>query len=223
MRDRSKNEKYYEEYIAQQTGRIAKFESKIADGTVASDRVGIIRAKIDSLRYSIMVAKYSNGTDLDDIRQDYLRLLNDTHLYWNESSGYSDMLVMMSLAILFNIDKSQFTELSSLVDKYNRHDPLLDFFIDYAENNQASLKDGKLAFPDPYKYLTIIIKEQNDAIKHMNEYMTKRWLKVKEQSGEEGGYCGLWCFEVGAIAKILGIDDTALIDEAHYPYDLVHY
>ena len=50
MRDKSKNEKYYEEYIAQQTGRIAKFESKIADGTVASDRVGIIRAKIDSLR-----------------------------------------------------------------------------------------------------------------------------------------------------------------------------
>ena len=72
MRDKSKNEKYYEEYIAQQTGRIAKFESKIAYGTVASDRVGIIRAKIDSLRYSLMVAKYSNGTDLDDIRQDYI-------------------------------------------------------------------------------------------------------------------------------------------------------
>jgi len=33
--------------------------------------------------------------------------------------------------------------------------------------------------------------------------------------------CGV--FEAAALAKILGLDDSALKDNNHYPYDLAHY
>ncbi len=36
-------------------------------------------------------------------------------------------------------------------------------------------------------------------------------------------YTGYWSFEVGAVAKILGIDDSSLKDVKYYPYDLVHF
>src|SRR5699024_11761468 len=40
---------------------------------------------------------------------------------------------------------------------------------------------------------------------------------------EEPGYVGFWSFESAALAKILGLDDTSLKDNNHYPYDLDHY
>ena len=36
-------------------------------------------------------------------------------------------------------------------------------------------------------------------------------------------YYGYWCFEAGAIAKRLGLDDKDLQNEQYYPYDMVHY
>ncbi len=35
--------------------------------------------------------------------------------------------------------------------------------------------------------------------------------------------CGYWSFETAAIVKILGLDDTSLKDNNHYPYDLALY
>ena len=36
-------------------------------------------------------------------------------------------------------------------------------------------------------------------------------------------YFCYWSFEVGAVAKILSINDSGLKDVLYYPYDLVHY
>ncbi len=40
---------------------------------------------------------------------------------------------------------------------------------------------------------------------------------------KEPGYVGYWSFETAAIVKILGLDDTSLKGNNHYPYDLAHY
>ena len=34
-------------------------------------------------------------------------------------------------------------------------------------------------------------------------------------------YCGYWCFEAAAVAKRLGLDDTALRQSKYYPADLI--
>ena len=58
--------------------------------------------------------------------------------------------------------------------------------------------------------------------------MEKEWFKGHydyewKNAHKEPGYVGYWSFETAAIVKILGLDDTSLKDNNHYPYDLAHY
>ena len=62
----------------------------------------------------------------------------------------------------------------------------------------------------------------------LEEYIEKKWLEGHSKLGwknihKQGGYIGLWSYEAGAVAKMLGLDDSKLINSNHYPYDLVHY
>jgi len=44
-----------------------------------------------------------------------------------------------------------------------------------------------------------------------------------EECAQEAGVLWFWSFDTAALAKILGLDDSALKDNNHYPYDLAHY
>src|SRR5699024_11364973 len=59
-------------------------------------------------------------------------------------------------------------------------------------------------------------------------YMEKEWFQGHYDYGwknahKRHGYVGFWSFESAALANILGLDDTSLKDNNHYPYDLAHY
>ena len=59
----------------------------------------------------------------------------------------------------------------------------------------------------------------------------KIWYKGHDESHWHGTlendnlsyYFGYWAWEVAAIVKINGIDDTALKNQKYYPYDAVHW
>lgn len=58
--------------------------------------------------------------------------------------------------------------------------------------------------------------------------MEKEWFKGHydydwKNSHKEPGYVGYWSFETAALTKILELDDTSLVNNNHYPYDLAHY
>lgn len=49
------------------------------------------------------------------------------------------------------------------------------------------------------------------------------WIScVDEQLGKTGGYVGCWCIEAAVVAKIFGIDDSQLVQQPHYPADLLN-
>jgi len=71
-------------------------------------------------------------------------------------------------------------------------------------------------------------KDKERASKRLQQYVEKEWIKGHndldwKNAHKEPGYVGLWSFEAAALAKILGLDDSALKDNNHYPYDLAHY
>ncbi|WP_161599761.1 PoNe immunity protein domain-containing protein [Roseibium sediminis] len=49
------------------------------------------------------------------------------------------------------------------------------------------------------------------------------YLKDEHKMDTNDEFRGYWCFLGAAVAKMLKIDDLALKDHPHYPYDLVHY
>ena len=74
-----------------------------------------------------------------------------------------------------------------------------------------------------------IIDDANASYR-INEYIVDKWYKLHKEcawydshKNNKNLYTGYWSFEAGAVAKILGIDDSSLKDVKYYPYDLVHY
>ncbi len=163
-------------------------------------------------------------------RTEFIELLNDMPLYWNENSSYVDMLWMMSLSILFEVSKEEFCVISDLVEKYNRNDALLDFFINYKVHGIVGKIEGEYSYGFPYDKLADIIADKRNCTDGLKEYLQKYWYIGHKDMGwydihkaKEKLYYGYWSFEAGAIAKILNIADDSLKNVKYYPYDLVHY
>jgi hypothetical protein len=85
---------------------------------------------------------------------------------------------------------------------------------------------------NPYAKTREIIElaqtDKKEASKRLKTYMEKEWFKGHydyewKNAHKEPGYVGYWSFETAVLAKILELDDTSLINNNHYPYDLAHY
>ena len=91
------NEKYFREYILEETGRIKNFQNKLENNEVREDRIYSVKRKIDAIQFELLIARYSAGEDIEKLENDFMQLLNDMPLYWNGNSSYIDMLWMICL------------------------------------------------------------------------------------------------------------------------------
>ena len=230
MRDVLMSEQYFSEYIQEETQRINKFMSKLQNNEVREDRIYSVKKKVDAIKFGLLISKYSYGEDISKLESDFIELLNDMPLYWNQNSSYVDMLWMMSLAILFGVNKEQFCVMSDLVEKYNRNDAVLDFFINYKVHGVVGKIEGNYSFGFPYDKLADIIADKEKGVDRLKEYLQKYWYVGHKDmvwydihKAKEKLYYGYWSFEAGAVAKILNLDDSSLKDVPYYPYDLVLY
>ena len=164
------NEKYFREYILEETGRIKNFQNKLENNEVREDRIYSVKRKIDAIQFELLIARYSSGEDIEKLENDFMQLLNDMPLYWNGNSGYIDMLWMMALAILFDVSREKFGILSDLVTQYNRKDALLEFFVNYKMNGNIGQLKGDYSFGFPYDKLTDIVANREKTVEKLKEY-----------------------------------------------------
>ena len=230
MRDVLMNEQYFCEYIEEETERVNKFLTKLKNNEVREDRIYSVKKKIDSIKFGLLISKYSSGEDVSKLETEFIQLLEDMPLYWNNNSSYIDMLWMMALAILFEVSEERFHILVDLVDKYKRNDAVLDFFTTYKLKGIIKNIEGSFSYGFPYNKLTDIVLDKESAVSRLKDYLEKYWYVGHKDMGwyeihkaKEKLYYGYWSFEAGAIAKILKLDDSSLKNMQYYPYDLVHY
>ena len=167
------NEKYFREYILEETGRIKNFQNKLENNEVREDRIYSVKRKIDAIQFELLIARYSSGEDIEKLENDFIQLLNDMPLYWNGNSSYIDMLWMMALAILFDVSREKFGILSDLVTQYNRKDALLEFFVNYKMNGNIGQLKGDYSFGFPYDKLTDIVANREKTVEKLKEYLIK--------------------------------------------------
>lgn len=229
VRDRIMDEKYFNEYIQEEEERIKKFKNKLEANEVKDDRIVPVQRKIDTIQFGIWVAKYSAGYSVDELKEEFVLLIKNMPLFWDNNSSYIDMLWMMSIAVMLDVDKGLFSMLSELVEKYNRNDSLLGLFSEYKLNNINEIRKEKNTIP-PYTILIEAIKDGKMNVDVLKDYIEKKWYDAHKDMGwydihkaKEKLYYGYWSFEAGAIAKIFKINDSSLKDVPYYPYDLVHY
>ena len=224
MRDKLRKKEYFDTFIEEELEDIQMFKDSLADGEIENDRIDSIKDEILLIKMGIIIAKYSRGDDIEDIKQD---LEDMTDMFCKSWDGgiYEDNLWFASLAYLLGLDSTKLARIRKKLMESDTYDYLIDYVLTGAE---CEFDNSRVSFPRSYKKLVKSINENDrDALL---KYL-RGWYKGSQESSwydthkitDDALYYGYWCFEAGAVAKRLGLADDDLQNEQYYPYDLVHF
>ncbi|HGA0702617.1 hypothetical protein BHL47_28835 [Bacillus cereus] len=227
---------YHKEFIEENREDIKSLEEDTKNGIqrYSKDNKSIIEGTyLANFRYEMedIRAKYSLGEDVSVIEKDFHNAIYDLENTGSREIGYLSLIWMISLGILLETDKKNIERLKKIVDKKNMNDAVIDFLLCASDIGYTKMTN-RYYKENPYAKTREIIElaqtDKKEASKRLQTYMEKEWFKGHydyewKNAHKEPGYVGYWSFETAAIVKILGLDDTSLKDNNHYPYDLAHY
>lgn len=235
IRDQNKDEKYFDatidgllkenEYFVKQVAHCNKWKKN-------KDGIERMNAAIDRNTRAILISQYSRGDDICRLIQPYREYIESMPVRWRKN--YLDILWMMAIGIMLDIDQDTFEILIELSKKHGLDkDYLICFFSDYKQKNDFDPNGLTVERTQLRLVKQIVEGEPTKRESLFINYIEKKWYPSrvgyywyeshKISYGALHEYFGYWCFEGGAVAKILGIDDAALKNCKYYPYDLVHY
>lgn len=230
MRDKIKNEEYFEKYIANTIERKRVYIERIR--ALDNPEQGFINSRVtlDLFSRNILIGKYSAGEKVNDILPDYEEALKWFLSAYNSTSYYVQLLCMLSIGIM--IQPESVNKIADAVKKDNVNDYLIDFLLSKTVSFW-DIENRNVRFPVPYigirDVIDIASSDKQMAIKRLKQYLEKEWYSGHSDVGWYGNhkskhdtYCGYWSFESGAVVKILNLDDSILKDSPYYPYDMVH-
>lgn len=224
MRDSIRTKAYFDEFIAQEKERICKFQDKLNSGSIDDERVHLINNKIIYLKTDLIIAKYSRGDSINDIKNEFEELI-DMVCEKGDVSIYEDNLCLASLAYLLGVNSDKMMRLRSKLMESETYDYLIDFVF---LGSESDIDINKISFQREYKKLTKYIDDRTKEtfLKYLRgwyrSHLHSSWYD-SHKNEKFKLYFGYWCFEAGAIAKRLQLDDNDLQNEQYYPYDMVHF
>ena len=75
MRDNIKDEQYFTEFIAEDLNSVLKLSKKIEMGEIKNSRIIPVKQCIFRLKLGIIIAKYSRGDDIQDLKLSFELIL----------------------------------------------------------------------------------------------------------------------------------------------------
>jgi hypothetical protein len=193
-------------------------------GSIDDERVPLINNKIIYLKTDLIIAKYSRGDSINDIKNEFEELI-DMVCEKGDVSIYEDNLCLASLAYLLGVNSDKMMRLRSKLMESETYDYLIDFvFLGF----ESDIDINKISFQREYKKLTKYIDDRTKEtfLKYLRgwyrSHLHSSWYD-SHKNEKFKLYFGYWCFEAGAIAKRLQLDDNDLQNEQYYPYDMVHF
>jgi len=231
MRDQIKNKDYFDIFIDENQDEIEFYQGKLNNNEVKEERINIIKNEIRNIRLEIFYAQYSRGDGFEEIAKSYVedfkeKLNTIPSLFHSKSYSYVANLEIMSLGILLNLGDLVREVYEPLLKTANINDWLYDFIL--LEKNT----DKILLWEEPYNLIRNLVNAEGEKTKVsiLKDYLDNRWYKANIEVGwydshksKQDTYTGYWSLESGAVAKILGLDDSSLKGQQYYPYDMVHF
>ncbi len=232
MRDKTGYKSDFNGLIDVLTKRVEKFQNAIQAGQVVQDRFYDIKTAILKSNIEITISHYSSGSDKLIITNSLLESIKSFEeiFTWDvkypDAGKYDKLCWIISLAILCEVSIENFKRISNIVRRDNVKDKLLDFLINSRLNNDWPIVSHSYVEPNPYKDVVnfnsaVEIKKYLDNIWYQD--MKEAYFYDSHADEKVNTYFGYWAWEVAAIVKIKGIDDSSLKDQKYYPYDAVHW
>lgn len=224
MRDTLKSKKYFDEFIEEDSKRIERFVLKLEKGEVRQERVLPVKRKIHDLKLGILIARYSKGDKISALKNAFIELCRE----WEEvfqPEYYNKNLMMISLAVLFDVGKEQIERMKNLLKNTAVEDWVFEFMLNAMLGHDTN-ENIPLLFPK--NYMTLKQAAFTDKpIPLLKKYLSEEWYNTdcgcyEAHKSSQKIYYGYWSFEAGAFAKILQLDDKDLKKTPYYPYDMIH-
>ena len=216
-----KTNEYFQLKIESERKRISKFESALNDlepSNVKGIRMGKIH--LSNLYLNCIKLTYSRDLSFDGIFPDYMKLLAYYKEVCTSEDSLYDIIDILSIGVLLQNYKKQFIEyLKEIITKYESDDGMIVFFMDYLNDKNLRRADSVM------DYFNVLLKS-DDKEKILKEelevwydnHKDAYWYNSHESKNDT--YCGYWCFEIAALAKIFCIDDRLLCANSYYPCEI---
>lgn len=237
MRDFSKDETYWAEYLKTQEQRIARFSVPAGTGSGAAHR----QEHLFNLRVDKVYACYSSGAPVSELVREYALALDIALAL--PTLIYGRLTWLLEMAVLLDrnmISTGQCALLREKVDAGMRLNGLdhLGSCIDdlwvgvlegYLSNSPAAGK--RVLFPGNEAFAALVTEVQQapapEAEKLIRDHM-KVWYKLHRDyawydshKSRHNIYAGYWAFDCAALAKIRGLSGAALQGIRFFPADLL--
>jgi hypothetical protein len=245
-RDTRQDLKHFHADISQREKSHNKRLEKLKKGQIKTERLIPVKQAMAANMLGKVVAKYSAGESIVDMKEDLGLVADLISESWIEGNrkfhyqnkvldayvidAYTTMLRVLSLGVLLRMPTSFFEQLSLIV----RNDKVIDDLFEFIFNSQIDLWEVKSEKID-YKFsLYKRVKESvKTSDKNISEHLIKNylfndWLEEQKKSEmitdpDKAWYSGCWSFESAVIVAILDLDDSKFRENEYYPKDLVDY
>jgi hypothetical protein len=174
---------------------------------------------------------YCLGYSKSDIEPVFLLAVESFSKGWDDNFQGTALLVEMAAkSVLFDIPQPEFQKVKDFMLKADQSkikemwkpDSLVFFLIGEKD------KQRKSAVPMYQKLYDITQLPKAEAEIRIKKYLESWYEKNKHAPWYNNhlrgyGYSGYWAWEVGAVVKLMQLDDSSFKDNPYYPYDLVHW
>lgn len=193
-----------------------------------------------------MVARYSRGDSLGELREEFPELVrkivltdkvshqqfpNEDPLFVHRGrllERFRDALVVLSLGLCLHVSKDH---IATVLSYCERSDPLLETIAGAAAPDLQMPMDKPAfytTFDGLYDALSADIPERARCVRDYLEVWYRIKLegfsmKDKHLPHRRSDYLGYWCFEAAGVVAALNINDKTFADHPHYPRDLVAF
>ena len=229
MRTQHKDEQYFKNYILLNQQDIQYFNEGLESGTTRDDRIAAVRRQLFTTNLHTLIAKYSAGMPLSELQEDFPVVIAACKEGWNYQSqginfdNYVLILWMLSLGILLHVKTEEFEKIVSIFDSGSRRDHLLDLLI--KQKLPQRIVSEQVLYPKEFSFLTEFILTRDVGL--LKQRLEKNWYPAmkltywyENHKNNLDVFFGYWSFESAAFVKILGVDDSQLMDQQYYPFDL---
>lgn len=206
-------------------------------------RYDLLHLSLFQEQLEIIELKYSRGYPVEEIRTDFLALVDALEtfrqfpdpdgdpagMFFNgEQDEYMQAVELLSIALLLHVEVDVFRRLVDAIGLSGQ-----DYVLEWLTSRRLPdrPKTTRLLFPKTYARLRDAIQAPvnlqptllRSFLAGWYESLNTVWYNIHAHRQDAAGFTGYWCWEAAAVAYTLGLDDAELQNMRYYPKDLADY
>lgn len=244
VRDKQKNIEYFDEFVEFDRGAADKRFADVETFPNLDGRPGRASSLV-SYCFKVCVLRFGRGDEIGAIRADVWRWVEAMEIYARivaampvepasvklmytrvQLDTVYDAQTLLAFAVALKFDTTEIKRVLNAIG-HAGEDALIDEAAKTLGDSTRKVAANS-KFPKVYAGLVDVWRcAPAERASKLNDFMGKWKRNIKpiywsnSLEGAEGAYFGYWAFDVALAVMLLGIDDTALKSNPHYPADLV--